>query len=411
MGYDLKSGLGRLGADLAGGDQLPVDLLVAQARRRRTVRTATYGAVGVGTAAAVTVGGMTGLGLLDRRDPAPAPPATPTQEPTPTPSEVRPAWMDIQAPRCGEVLDLEQPDLADAPFTASIPTGRVTFDLSGPVVVNVGLTAARSSLVPASWDGLTAALVDTDGTVVGLSTLGSYSTVRVCPDAPDLPGAALSLYVLDPTVDASEEDATSSSPHLASPHLAFGGPWPVEVLAAVDEPVAPDLAGLVIGFEGMGPLRLGAPVAEAQPVVRWEEDLCVTEDGGIVVETRGGWVAGYGDDPFAAPFSVLLDGDAEGDLVFAIEVVEAGPHTAEGIEVGSTLAEVQAAYPSLRLAAPAAGSPIEVWVVEEGPTALVFEVSVATDEYPWEPGVVKLIRVRSTSPLYDSSLLYRETCG
>lgn len=403
MGYDLKAGLGRLGEELAGDDTLPVDVLVAQARRRRTVRTATYGAVGVGTAAAVTVGGMTGLGLLDRREPVP--PATPTQEPAPTPSEVRPAWMDVEPPACGEVLDVEQPGLTEAPLTASVPTDSVTLDLGGPVAVTVSLTT-RDGSVPDPWDGLSALLVDEGGSVVGLSTLGDSSTVQACAGAPDLPGAPLSLYVLDPTVSATDDGAAS-----ATPHLAFGGPWPVEVRAAVEEPSLPALTDLVITPQGMGPLVVGGPVADAQPVVRWEENLCVTTEGETVIETRGGWVSGYGDDPFDAPFSVIVDRDTAGEPVFAVEVLKAGPQTEGGIQVGSTLAELQAAHPEVRLATPSNGDPIEVWVVEQGSGALVFEVSVDTEGYSWEPGLIKLIRARSTSPVYDSSLLYRETCG
>ena len=346
---------------------------------------------------------MTGLGLLDRREPVT--PATPTQEPTPTPSsETWPAWMDVEPAVCGEVLDVEQAGLAEAPLTASVPGGAVTLDLGEAVSVTVSLTA-RDQVVPDPWESLSAVLVDDGGSVIGLSTLGDSSTVEACPDAPDLAATALSLYVLDPTVRATDDGATS-----ATPHLAFGGPWPVEVRAAVEDPSLPALADLVVGFEGMAPLRLGEPVAGAQPVVRWDEDLCLAEGGASTDGTGGGWVAGYGDDASAAPFRVLVDSDTGEDLVFGVEVLAPGPHTAAGIQVGSTLADLQVAYPDVRLATPAAGLPVEVWVVEQGPTALVFEVSVDAPDSPWEPGVVQLLRVRGASAVYDSSLVFYEPC-
>lgn len=94
--------------------------LVARARRRRTLVRTGYGAAGLGTAAAVAVGGVALSGRLGRTTPpppavtstapAPSPSATHAAEPSPTPSwtptAAAPFQPDLAA--CGTTLDVPQ---------------------------------------------------------------------------------------------------------------------------------------------------------------------------------------------------------------------------------------------------------------------------------------------------------------
>jgi len=102
MTYDLRQGLTALGdAERAAAPALPVGALLTRAHRKRMAHAATYSAIGVGAAAAVTIGAIAANGTLTDRDPVPpateaptstptqTPPATPTTTPT-TPTEV--AW-------------------------------------------------------------------------------------------------------------------------------------------------------------------------------------------------------------------------------------------------------------------------------------------------------------------------------
>jgi hypothetical protein len=106
---DLANALGAVAERAtAAASPLPVDRLVGRLHRTRTVRTATYSAIGLGAAAVVTVGAVAADGLIADRDPAPAPPATdeagptpdrtPAARPTPTPSATpteaawQPSW-------------------------------------------------------------------------------------------------------------------------------------------------------------------------------------------------------------------------------------------------------------------------------------------------------------------------------
>lgn len=122
MDFDLRQGLHDLGhAPGVREATVPADSLIVRAHRRRTVRTATYSAVGAGAATALVVGGMAGLQHQRRTvDPVvtptpspsttarPTPTATPTPTPTATPSEspVPDAWAPAWD-RCGLDLGME----------------------------------------------------------------------------------------------------------------------------------------------------------------------------------------------------------------------------------------------------------------------------------------------------------------
>lgn len=103
MTYDLRQGLTALGdAERAVAPALPVDVLITRARRKRMAHAATYSAIGVGAAAAVTIGAIAANGALTDRAPIPpatgAPTTTPTRTPgatpttTPTTTTTEAAW-------------------------------------------------------------------------------------------------------------------------------------------------------------------------------------------------------------------------------------------------------------------------------------------------------------------------------
>ena len=103
MNLDLERALSAV-ADraTAAASPVPVDRLVMRLHRKRIAQTATYSAIGVGAAAAVTIVAIAANGALTDRDPVPpatgAPTSTPTQtsqaNPTPTtsPTATEVAW-------------------------------------------------------------------------------------------------------------------------------------------------------------------------------------------------------------------------------------------------------------------------------------------------------------------------------
>lgn len=126
-------------------------------------------------------------------------------------------------------------------------------------------------------------------------------------------------------------------------------PTPVPVAEApvetpTPEPTKPALEQLVLTTDGIGDLLVGKPVptvSEELAIVRWEPGYC---QSGMpdTAPYSGAWLPNY---PEALPFVVdsTSDGLAGGDLTM-IHVSLAGIPTAEGITVGATRAELEAAY-------------------------------------------------------------------
>lgn len=217
------------------------------------------------------------------------------------------------------------------------------------------------------------------------------------------------------TAPAPTDEPTTPPPTSASPTAP--GDDPVE---PTEEPTAPagtqpPLEDLVIGLDGLGPLAIGSTVpATPAPtdLIRWDADFCAG------TEVPGRWLTSYDDvvDPDGKhwqPFSVSVFEDH----VMRIDVQVAGPHTAEGIEVGSTLAQLQAAYPGLDKVRSAVdtGVPIDAWGLRDGETALVFEVSANADtpEPYWQSDeldrVVAVVLVRGVP--YGQESWFSELCG
>lgn len=139
--------------------------------------------------------------------------------------------------------------------------------------------------------------------------------------------------------------------HQSAP-TAPGAPTGSPTGSAAARPVLDDL---VLGPSGLGPLHVGSAVpvaAEGTAVVSWNATACVSTDLGITVtDPRAGvWQARYPDiqqpDGNVAPFIVVTSDGGRTSPISAIRVWGGGIHTAKGIHVGSTRADVLAAYGS-----------------------------------------------------------------
>jgi hypothetical protein len=100
-------------------------------------------------------------------------------------------------------------------------------------------------------------------------------------------------------------------------------------------PAAPALEDMLISADGLGPIRIGAPIGEAG-------------DSLLLLQQRGS--PGDPDDPLCSEWSdyrelyvLAIDGKVASVSIFD---ADRGIRTAEGIGIGSSAAEVLAAYPS-----------------------------------------------------------------
>lgn len=161
------------------------------------------------------------------------------------------------------------------------------------------------------------------------------------------------------------------SPSVSSPATPTPTPTAEPEPTSDPHPVAADL---VISTAGLGPLTVGTEPPETNPgsaMLEWDEDFCA---GAVEGDAEPGrWVAsGYEPDVSAygepvRTFAVAADDEG----VHRIDVLGVAPATAAGIRVGSSLTDLQAAYPELE--GPFAGPVSQVWTWGDDEGTVAFE--------------------------------------
>ena len=112
---------------------------------------------------------------------------------------------------------------------------------------------------------------------------------------------------------------------------------------APTQPSPPPLSQLEVGPNGIQNLKIGAPVPDSTALVSYGEHTC---------PKSGGWIVHYSQDSETSsgqaldPFDIVTDGASRSGKIAREFVWSKQIRTAEGITVGSSMADVASAYPS-----------------------------------------------------------------
>ncbi|GEN80097.1 hypothetical protein [Actinotalea fermentans] len=359
----------------AGREPLPASPVLTRIRRRRTVRYASQGAVGVAAAGAAVVGGV----QVASRAPEPTPAAT--------------DLADAMTIRCGASIDeFAQPDGApDVTFNLDASIAMV--EPADAEIPFFAFAEATPEVAEQTGSTLTFALVD-DGVVVGLPAdrwtggetpgFDEQTDPRQLTAWTDVPFAACQA-------DGSLAGSPAPGTYAVVAYLLPDGPtdWPIPFRSTtvvlhlgdtVDEAGRrPELDSLVVSSEGLGPIQLGgAPPAQA-PGAMFE--VCVNPSD--TSTTTSAWVSTYPFTPgIYGTYTKSIAVRTDGGVVTRLEVVAPGPRTTAGIQVGDTLADLQAAHPDVQLIGHVEHSGSipgrDVWALVGNDRLLAFEVT--TDE-------------------------------
>ena len=132
-----------------------------------------------------------------------------------------------------------------------------------------------------------------------------------------------------------------------APAVTSGTPSPTHTTAESEPtptPVAPpELSDLVITPDGLGALAIGSPVPDqssGSALVTWNATKC---------GATGAWVPNYPDSlglDQVSDVPFVVGTTSKSDPVKFIRVASIDIHSAKGIHIGSTAAELTAAYPT-----------------------------------------------------------------
>lgn len=205
-------------------------------------------------------------------------------------------------------------------------------------------------------------------------------------------GLLLALAACTPEFPAASPTATETSTSTSS---ASPEPSP--------EPTRPTSTELALAPGSLNVLVIGQPAPGAGDplaMIAYDPEACVDAEIGIAPGDPGAglWraVPEYVASDGLALFGVSVN---DAGAIGAIQVV--GPSTVpttRGIRIGSTTAELLAAYPTIT--GPITRVVSQLFVVDEGGQRLVFEVAWndgAPEPY-WQPGEIDKVIVMTTHP-------------